>query len=58
MLYMGSKDMKIMYRADDSVLIAQSHDDRQKLFHRFNTTAKILNILTSTQKKPSKWAFS
>lgn len=47
---MGDQEITILCYADDAVLVAENEDDLQRLLHRFNCTAKSLNMTISTQK--------
>ena len=47
---MGDQEITILCYADDAVLVAENENDLQRLLHRFNCTAKSLNMIISTQK--------
>jgi len=46
----GDRKIKLLYYADDAVLMAEKEDDLQKLLYTFNTTAKALRMTISISK--------
>ena len=47
---MGDREIKILYYADDEVLIAVSEDELQRVLHQFNTIAKKFKMNISVTK--------
>ncbi|GJQ84851.1 hypothetical protein Trydic_g472 [Trypoxylus dichotomus] len=47
---MGNTYFNVVCYADDVVLIAESEDNLQRLFHFFNQSAKQLNMISNTDK--------
>lgn len=47
---MEDRKIKILYYADDAVLMVEKEDDLQKLLYTFNTIAKELRMTISISK--------